>query len=253
MGWFWWRKRKKERKDEEILEPEIREKDQRTSLAIRGQERREAPLATTLSTFSSSKILNKRQERAISSFRKVVAEEQGLANDMVEHSKALDRLRDIDVELKTERLKRRSRLLEEERKQQDLLRELSFNAKKGEIREKELESQLVELDDRINKRYNFSEENREREEKIRKIKREFDEDLRMDEMSQEHKANKMAARLKGMMKAQQVMDRVFDEIVKEFLKGRDPSRLSGQEKRRYDNLIDLYDRIKDKVHGNGKF
>ncbi|MFC1613284.1 hypothetical protein ACFL23_03040 [Patescibacteria group bacterium] len=84
-----------------------------------------------------------------------------------------------------------------------------------------------------------------KESKIEKLKKELAEKIQLKEVYQEYEIKKLALKFKQELKTEQAMDKVFSELVEEILQGRDPNELSKEEKRKYENLEDFYNKMQD--------
>ena len=89
--------------------------------------------ATTHSPFSGLPFVNKLREITTKSYRRVIKEEAGLADDLVNHQKSLGRLKDVDIEIETDKTRRRADLLTEQLKFKGLTREASLTKEDDEI------------------------------------------------------------------------------------------------------------------------
>lgn len=227
-----WRKKDKEKK---VLKGEIVKKENGGELMRRESE---GILATSYPKLSIFSLRNKINEKAISSYRKVIQEKEGLAHDLVGLEKAKQRLRDVDIEIETEHIERLNKL-------QEVQREFMLGAQKNEVAKLKLEAEKVKLLERINKIKQPP--SAKEESKIEEIKKELVEKIQLKEVYQEYEIKKLALKFKQELKTQQAIDKVFNELVEEILQGRDPSELSEEEQRKCENLEDFYNNMYDKM------
>ena len=173
------------------LEPEIMEERHITLAKKEGEQG--GPLAKTLSSFSPMPFYNKIQERRIKGFRKVVEEEVGLMHDLIDHAKAKDRLKDVEVEIETERIERRNKLLEAQR-------EATLSSQKDRIAKKKLDLEEGELDAKLRQLKN-PEELKE-ETKIEKLKKELQEKIQINEVYREYEIEKLVRKFREELRTQ---------------------------------------------------
>lgn len=233
---------KKKDKENKTLKGEIVKRGDEKDEGLMRRES-EGLLAKASSKISIFSLRNKIQEKAISSFRKVVQEKEGLAYDLVGLEKAKQRLRDVDIEIEEEHIGRITKLQEAQNKLQDTQREFMLNAQKDEIAKLKLEADKGELLERINK----IKQPEKQESKTEELKKELEEKIKIKEVLQDYEIKKFVLKFKQGLKSQQAIDKVFSELVEEILQGRDPSELSGAERKKYENLEDFYNNIYDEM------
>lgn len=222
-------KRGKKIKPEIIQEKEVSE----NKSLVKYKE--EKPLAEPIYAPSSFPFLNRLNLLKIKSFQRVVEAGTSLFDALGDHEKAKARLSDVENEIEAEQIERLNRL-------RDVQREAKLTFKKDKIAQLELEVKEVELQERLKQLKTPPEE----ENKIQKLKAELKEKILEKEAYQDFNIDKLKLDFRKELKTQQVMDEVFNEVVKDFLKGRDPEELEGEERQKLENLQDFYYKILDR-------
>jgi len=136
----------------------------------------ERPLIKVLSEPSVIPLVNWLNRRKIDSYRQLVEAEKGLADVLSEHQRALNRLRDIDIEIYTDKVKRRNELHNE-------LEESLLIKLRRKVEEARLNRELRELEkpeEPDSKRFDPDEYRRQKMETA--LKREIDFESFMKEL-----------------------------------------------------------------------
>jgi len=129
----------KDEKEEnvEVMPPE--EEEPQKALVQQGTKR---PSPITARGPAAFPFINKFNRKRVETFTEVIKAENNLMNAIGDHAKSKDKLRDIDIEIDIERLKRRNELTDQQRKA--LLAKDNFTLEK-----KEIELRLAEIDAKV--------------------------------------------------------------------------------------------------------
>ena len=120
-----------------ILIPEVVDDEEK-----KPARREQKPLAKTFSPFTIIPFVNNLSEWGIRSWRKVIKEETGLMEDLVEHGKAGGRLSDVGIEIEIDHLERLDTLREAQQKSK-------IGVKKDSVAERELDREKIKIEREI--------------------------------------------------------------------------------------------------------
>lgn len=131
-------KEKKETIRPEVIDDKKPESESRIVPDDNKELQPKTPIAKTLSSFSTWSFYNKLREKGLESWRRVIKAETNLFHSLIDHTRALRRLNDIDTEIEIERLERDNKLRAAQRKEK-------LADKKDEIADLEAQKRLAEL------------------------------------------------------------------------------------------------------------
>jgi hypothetical protein len=214
-------------------------KDKNKELVVYGEliEDEPKPVEKTidrpLSYLSYFPLYNKLQRARIKSARKVIQEETGLAEDLTNHGRAIGRLKDVDIEIETDRLERLNRLRQAQR-------ESKLSEKRDELAEIEIDEQIAARKASIRKLAGESNDS-----EVNKLKEELKVKLLKRELYDEHEIKKFKARFKKTVKKELAIEDALEEVAHEIFKGKPVEEFDENEQEIYQRLEDIYESFQD--------
>jgi len=198
------------------------------------------PLAETLSPFSTVPFYSRFRQATVRAWRRLVREETGLADDLVGHQKSLNRLKDVGVEIETERLQRQDELEEAQRT-------AALKEKKDRVAQLKLDFEEAELLEQISekqKRINDLKSPAEKKSKIDSLKEQLKEKILRDKIYQDYELEKLKLKIRKELKNQQAIDNIFNEVIDEIFHGKDPEDFTEEEGRKYGDFEAFYKNLR---------
>lgn len=181
-------------------------------------------------------FLNRFEKKRIESFTEVVGAEKNLMAAIGDHSRTKARLKDIDIEIETDRLERELKLKEVER-------EVQLQKRKDRLAELELEVQEAELLKKLSELRQTSE--KKEETKAERLKRELKAKLETEQIYQDYDIDKAKLKVSGEFKTKQALKEARSEAEQKI---KQDQNLSQEEKERMlENLEDYYNQMLDKM------
>lgn len=191
-------------------------------------------LARPLTPFSTSVIVNKFTERGLRSYRRVIQEETGLMEDLGQHKKTKSKLRDLDLEIATERLERQQRL-------HDALLKEKLAEKSRRLAELDLDVEIAAREKRLEE---LKKPERGPEKTAAERQAEHLEKMK-EQLS--FSARKDAIKLFGEFETRKEIEKEYERRRQEVLAGRPEDSLTKEEQRALEDLADAKHYALDKL------
>jgi hypothetical protein len=191
------------------------------------------PLSKTLSKPSMTRLGNWLQEKKLSSFQRVIRQEAGLFDSLVEHQRSLGKLRGVSDIVENDRLERQI-------KKRELERKLKSQSYLDQTEEQDYQIKIAEQKNRLN---TLSSGPPKEKSNLEKLKDNLKQQLERTEIRDRYDRKKLIQKIKTDLSRQAEIDSLFKDVYNEHFHGKDLSAFTEEERRKYEDLEDLYKSI----------